>query len=1016
MFPLKHNHVVESITTDDCGRKIHLNLRIDNESVGLINVNAPTKDNTIEHYSFISALREDIDATPKCILGGDFNLYVNPEIDKDFGGDTTQASVEINNILDEYNFIDIWRILHPETKRYTWRRNKPIVQSRLDYWFVPSELIYHIESSHIKPSIKTDHSLITLNINSVINTKRGPGLWKFNDALLKDINFVQTLKEKLLHLNQEFLDMENKSLKWELLKTKIRSFTIQFSKNKFKAQREHENNLHKRFTELSTSVQNNPSPNTLKELDSIRVEFELLNAIKTEGHRIRSRAQSINEGEKCSKYFFNLEKRNYDMKHIQKLRISENEFTTDPKKILDLQKEFYEKLYGNDDRMDDFDEILFDNIPKLSNDDTQFMDERLCMDDCTAAVKALKRGKSPGSDGLTADFYKFFWSDIKENVLDSLQYAYKNNPLSNEQRRAILRLIPKKDKDNTDLKNWRPISLLNTDYKILAHALSIRLQKVLPKIISHDQNGYLKNRFIGFNVRTIIDAIEYSYYNNLNTLLAFLDFEKAFDKINWKFMDKTLLNFGFGEAFRKWIKIMYTDISSCVLNNGYTSKYFTLKCGIRQGCPLSALLFIMAVEILAITIRKNENIKGISLGANEIKITQLADDTTLILKDITSLHLALNILYMFHKSSGLKLNYTKTEILPLGSTIHTQKRHFNLKWVKDKIYALGTWFYKDPSKITEINCQRKLEALHSTLSKWSHLKLTLLGKITIIKSLALSKLNYCISTIEIPEYFTTTAQDEINKFLWDGKPPKIKFQTAMADIPDGGIRHINVHAYVVAQKAIWSRKLICKYDNSFISYIEEYLPPLSINEVLKISLNPDSLSATMPGFYRQVLHAWYQMKEMPECAEDIVNEVIWYNKHIVIDKEYVFYKTWYNVGIIYISDLLNDQGAFMSYEELTSYYNFYCPKLSYISLLDAIPTVWRQKLKSSYIRDRTLYEEPYIYIENGKKELSIVTSKQLYWKLINKLKVEATCVNSWHVKYNFKFDEASWKHIFYTAI
>ena len=135
--------------------------------------------------------------------------------------------------------------------------------------------------------------------------------------------------------------------------------------------------------------------------------------------------------------------------------------------------------------MDDFDEILFDDIPKLGNDDTEFMDERLCMDDCTAAVKALKRGKSPGSDGLTADFYKFFWSDIKENVLDSLQYAYKNNLLSNEQRRAILRLIPKKDKDNTDLKNWRPISLLNTDYKILAHALSIRLQKVLPKIISH---------------------------------------------------------------------------------------------------------------------------------------------------------------------------------------------------------------------------------------------------------------------------------------------------------------------------------------------------------------------------------------------------------------------------------------------------------------------------------------------------------------------------------------------------
>ena len=792
----------------------------------------------------------------------------------------------------------------------------------------------------------------------------------------------------------------------------IRSLTIQFSKEKVKAQREHENNLNKRFTELSALVQEDPSPPKLKELDSIKAEFESLNAMKTEGQRIRSRAQWINEGEKCSKYFLNLEKRNYDMKHLQKLKISENEFTTDPNKIMDLQKEFYEKLYGNNDRTDDFDEILFDDIPKLSNDDRELVDGILNMDDCTTAVKTLKRGKSPGSDGLTADFYKFFWTDIKENVLDSLQYAYQNNLLSNEQRRAILRLIPKKDKDHTDLKNWRPISLLNTDYKILAQALSIRLQKVLPKIISQDQNGYLKNRFIGFNVRTILDAIEYSNNNKLNTLLAFLDFEKAFDKINWQFMDKTLLNFGFGQSFRKWVKIMYTDISSCVLNNGYTSKYFILKCGIRQGCPLSALLFIMAVEILAITIRKNDNIKGISLEANEIKITQLADDTTLILRDIKSLHLALNVLYMFHKSSGLKLNYTKTEILPLGSVFHTQKRYFNLKWVKEKIYALGTWFYKDPNRITEVNCQRKLEALHSTLLKWSHLKLTLLGKITIIKSLALSKLNYCISTMEIPEYFTTTAQNEINNFLWGGKPPRIKFQTAIADIPDGGLRHTNIHAYIIAQKAAWAKKLLDMYDSSFISYIEEYLPPLSVCDILKLSFYPDSLSPTMPVFYRQVLHAWYQMKEMPESAEDIFNEVIWYNKYILINEEYVFYKSWYNVGIIYISDLLNDKGAFMSYDELISYHNFYCHQLSYISLLDAIPPVWRRKLKQSYIRERTLYDVPYLYIENSKKDIRSVTSKQLYWKLINKLKVEATCINSWHINYNIEYDEASWKHIF----
>ena len=212
--------------------------------------------------------------------------------------------------------------------------------------------------------------------------------------------------------------------------------------------------------------------------------------------------------------------------------------------------------------------------------------------------------------------------------------------MSEEQRRAVLRLIAKKDKNTTDLKNWRPISLLNTDYKILAHALSHRLQKVLPEIISKDQNAYMKGRFIGYNIRTILDIIEITNTNKLKTTIAFLDFEKAFDKLNWEFINKCLAAFGFGPNLLKWVKLMYNDISSCVINNGYTSRYFKLKCGIRQGCPLSALLFIIAAESLACSIRRNLNIRGIQIGTNEIKLSQLADDTTLFLKDIQSLHTA----------------------------------------------------------------------------------------------------------------------------------------------------------------------------------------------------------------------------------------------------------------------------------------------------------------------------------------------------------------------------------------
>ena len=161
----------------------------------------------------------------------------------------------------------------------------------------------------------------------------------------------------------------------------------------------------------------------------------------------------------------------------------------------------------------------------------------------------------PGSDGLCAQFYKFFWNDIKEILSNTFKYSFNEEMLSIDQRRAVLSLIPKPNKDLRYLKNWRPISLLNTDYKILAKTLATRLQSVINTIISPDQTGYIKGRYIGQNLRTIIDIIEYTNKENISGLMVFLDFQKAFDTISWPYLFTTLKAFNFGPKFRKWIEI-----------------------------------------------------------------------------------------------------------------------------------------------------------------------------------------------------------------------------------------------------------------------------------------------------------------------------------------------------------------------------------------------------------------------------------------------------------------------------
>ena len=399
---------------------------------------------------------------------------------------------------------------------------------------------------------------------------------------------------------------------------------------------------------------------------------------------------------------------------------------------------------------------------------------------------------------------------------------------------------------------------------------------MLPNIISKDQNGYLKGRFIGYNIRSILDVIAQSKHDQLDTIVAFLDFEKAFDKLNWTFMDKSLKAFGFGPNFRKWISIMYNDISSCVINNGYTSQYFKLKCGIRQGCPLSALIFIMCAETLTSAIKKNDNIKGVFINGVEIKSTQLADDTTLFLKDIRSLHLTLNTLFMFNKSSGLVLNYSKTKILNIGHKYSSKGNPFDLKWVKEKVYALGTWFYEDLNMSYQVNHEARLQMIKSVITAWKPRKLTWYGKVTVIKSLVLSKMNYCTMSLPTPLWFVNAVQSEINSFLWDGKPARVKFLCIIGDYEHGGLKHPCVDSIVMAQKAMWIKRLMDVEMPSSL-YIRQFLPAMKFMDILNCNIHPDDLPHSIPQFYRQVLHSWYKLRSsMKYNSND--DEIIWLNR------------------------------------------------------------------------------------------------------------------------------------------
>ena len=990
---------ISKVECDKDGRLIALTCLIEENELVLINIYAPTKDKYALQIKFLNYLHTIIDkySDKRVMIGGDFNVCLNPSKDK-LGGRVEEQSPyckNLINLLEEYSLIDIWRIRNDSVKQFT-RREKSrsgLVQSRLDYWFISSSLQYCTNKVYIKPGYQSDHSILDLHLQLLEIQRRGKGTWKFNNGLLNDKTYVNLIKSTILKVIKE-VNFDDKNLLWEFLKCQIRSDTILYSGQKAKHRRQREMELSTKLDYLEKNLDKNEC--NYVDYQLIKTEWENLQNEKTKGAMVRSKAKWVEYGEKNSKYFFNLEKRNYSTKYIKKIIKPNGTETSEPNEILQEQVGFYADLYSCKCKEDSYTELrkLFLNnssIPKLDMEAKQLCNEPLSLLEISNALKEMALDKSPGPDGLTTNFYKCFWDDLKQPLLDSYLFAFKHGELADGQRRGTLNLIPKKDKDLRYLKSWRPVSLLATDYKILAKALAIRLQKVISSLVHPDQVGYIKGRYIGENIITINDLIQTSSIYQKPGILALIDFEKAFDTVEWSFLFETLETFDLGGNFATWIRLLYTNIFSCITNNGYISNYFPLSRGIRQGCPISALLFILVAEILSINVRSDASIKGITIKETEFKIAQLADDTTVFLSDIQSLKQVITRFNKFGLISGLKVNLDKTELIPLGG-YHLQHSQLKgtlkgIKPVNGPFKTLGVWFTKDIDLANRLNFIEKVENIKKILNIWKSRTLSWKGKITILKSLIVPQLIHLLGTVYVPNSLLETIDKVFLDFLWSGKPPRIKKSTIISGYGEGGLKMPDIYSIHASQKIMWIKRLTDNNNRKW-KKLEQLLLGIDIN-LFSFKL-PENMykQPARTQYHRQLLECWFDIKNCtPIHCNEIMSEYLLYNKYIQIggscltesiinqNKEYL--KTQ-------IKDLLDSTGCFLNFEDFKANLPFKMSQLEYRGLIHAIPKNWQEKLKTKPGRLDSNPTDLSLKVKNRVRPLNKLSSKDIYWELINR--------------------------------
>merc|ERR1712002_1373631 len=435
---------------------------------------------------------------------------------------------------------------------------------------------------------------------------------------------------------------------------------------------------------------------------------------------------------------------------------------------------------------------------------------------------------------------------------------------------------------------------------------------------------------IGENIRLVLDMIAYTNARNIPGLMLLADFEKAFDKLEWNFLFQTLRFFGFGDDFIKWIKVLYSDITSCVLNNGHASEFFLLERGLRQGCPLSPLLFLLGSEILAISVRNNVNIQGISVNNVEILINAYADDTTFFLRDQKSLFNLMNVLDRFKAVTGLAINRNKSEVIALGYyKAHPPDINLSgLSFSTGPFKILGINFTTTLDNLFELNFLPKKEKLVNILKIWAMRYLTPIGKIVILKSLALSQLIFLLSVLPSPpQQFVKIIEDIVYSFIWDNKPDKISRQTIIGDYFQGGLKMFHFPSIISGLKIAWVKRYLNDQNKGkWKCFFDYHLEKFGGNMIWTCNLNANEkiLDSIKNTFICDIVKEWCKFTYTTDIKNSQVrSQCIWLNSCIKINDRVIFYKNWYSKGVTKVKDLLSGD-AFLNFEHFRLKHDIRC--------------------------------------------------------------------------------------------
>ena len=729
-------------------------------------------------------------ALPWCVFG-DFNAVRYP---RERLGCTnfSQAMLDFSDFIDSVNLIDLPLSGGP----FTWSNGSdPPSMSRIDRVLVSGDWEVHFPDVNQKllPKPVSDHSPLLLEAGGMARAT-GKSAFKFENMWLKADGFTDKVQgwwssysfsgppslvlAKKLKALKEDLKTWNREVFGDvgLKKKGVMVDLMQFDEKQYQGLLSAEERLQR---------------------DDLKVEWDKLAHLDEVSWRQKSRVLWLKEGDNNTKFFHKMA--NSHRRRNQILNIEVDGIRYDEESDIREQiVQFYSSLYQeNEVWRPDVDGLSFATIEEV---DCRMLERRFEKEEVLGVIKEMQGDKAPGPDGFTMGFFQHCWQVLQDDIMGFFEEVFEHGQFEKSLNATFLALIPKKS-NAVNIKDFRPISLIGSIYKILAKVLANRLRLVLDGLISDSQNAFVGGRQMIDSVLIANECLDSRLKSGIPGILCKFDIEKAYDHVNWECLIHLLGYMGFGVKWQGWIRACISSVRFSVLVNGSPAGFFGSSRGLRQGDPLSPLLFLLIMEILSKMLKKMVEggfITGFKVGGNsieEVNISHLlyADDTMVMCNaDPEQLMYVRLVLTGFEAVTGLKVNMAKSEMVPVGEV-------GNLQVLADilccRIGELPMTYLGMPlgSNFKSLSIWNPIiEKMEKRLAGWQRLYLSKGGRITLVKSTLSSLPTYYMSLFTIPVSVAKRLEQIQRNFLWGGmgeenKPSLVRWDTVCSPIDKGGL-------------------------------------------------------------------------------------------------------------------------------------------------------------------------------------------------------------------------------------